>query len=259
MRFSVFTPSHTIKRIDRTIRSLQAQSFKDFEWIICLNGEALNSQAELTEKIGKAKIKYKILRHEESTDKIGLLKKACCENADGEILVELDHDDELSPDCLEEIHLHDIKNNSDFYYSDDIDIVESSGKSIAPYSKDGGWEYYTCERTGHIASRAFPPNPISFGYIWYAPNHVRAWKKDFYLKIGGHNPNMDVLDDHELLCRTYIEGSVTHITKPLYIYWRHDENTCYGEKNSKIQGLTRELHDKYILAMASKWLSLIHI
>jgi glycosyltransferase involved in cell wall biosynthesis len=253
MRFSVFTPSHTIKRIDRTIRSLQAQSFKDFEWIICLNGEALNSQAELTEKIGKAKIKYKILRHEESTDKIGLLKKACCENADGEILVELDHDDELSPDCLEEIHLHDIKNNSDFYYSDDIDIVESSGKSIAPYSKDGGWEYYTCERTGHIASRAFPPNPISFGYIWYAPNHVRAWKKDFYLKIGGHNPNMDVLDDHELLCRTYIEGSVTHITKPLYIYWRHDENTCYGEKNSKIQGLTRELHDKYILAMASKW------
>ena len=184
MRFSVFTPSHTLKRIDRPLKSLQEQSFKDFEWIVCLNGAAASSEAELSSKLSSSGIKYKILIHTEDTDKIGFLKNRCCHAAAGEILVELDHDDELSPDCLEEIDLHDKEHNSDFYYSDDIDIVESSGESIAPYSEEGGWSYYKCARTGHTASSAFPPDPIAFGYIWYAPNHVRAWKKDFYFKIG---------------------------------------------------------------------------
>ena len=253
MKFSLFTPSHNLKRIDRTIESVKNQSFKDFEWIICLNNEAVSHKEELINKLNKANIDYKILTWSGPTDKIGALKKECCENASGEFLVELDHDDELSPDCLEEINIADINNQADFYYSDDIDIVEETGESIAPYPESNGWRYYKCSRTGHIASKAFSPDPLTFGYIWFAPNHVRVWKKSFYDKIGGHNETMDVLDDHELLLRTYINGNTVHIPKPLYIYWRHNENTCYGEKNEKIQILTQELHDKYIQDLCTKW------
>jgi glycosyltransferase involved in cell wall biosynthesis len=253
MKFSLFTPSHNLKRIDRTIESVKNQSFKDFEWIICLNNEAVNHKEELINKLNKAGIDHKILTWSGATDKIGALKKECCKNASGEFLVELDHDDELSSDCLEEINIADINNQADFYYSDDIDIVEETGESIAPYPESNGWRYYKCPKTGHVASKAFEPDPLTFGYIWFAPNHVRVWKKSFYDKIGGHNEAMDVLDDHELLLRTYINGSTVHISKPLYIYWRHNENTCYGEKNEKIQILTQELHDKYIEDLCIKW------
>ena len=255
MKFSIFTPSHNLKRIDRTIESVKNQSFKDFEWIICLNNEAASTenQEKLISKLKDAKINYKTIIWNGPTDKIGALKKECCANASGEFLVELDHDDELSPDCLEEINIADINNQADFYYSDDIDIEEKTGESIAPYPEANGWQYYKCSRTGQIASKAFDPSPLSFGYIWFAPNHVRVWKKSFYDEIGGHNETMDVLDDHELLLRTYIQGNCVHISKPLYIYWRHDDNTCYGEKNEKIQYLTQDLHDKYIQDLCVKW------
>ena len=253
MRFSIYTPSHTLKRIDRTIESVADQSFKDFEWVICLNNDAVNEAETLKNKLDNTDIKYKIFSWEGETDKIGALKKACCDKAEGELLVELDHDDQLSPDCLEEVDKAHSEYNCDFYYSDDIDIVEATGEDIAPYSESIGWTYYKCPRTGKIASRAFEPSPLVFSYIWYAPNHVRVWKKEFYDSIGGHNTEMDVLDDHDLLSRTYINGKVHHIPKPLYIYWRHNENTCYGDKNARIQVETQQLHDKYIQDLVVRW------
>ena len=96
MRFSIFTPSHNLKRIDRTIDSVANQSFKDFEWVICLNNEALTQDVELKAKLMDKGINYKILKWEGDTDKIGALKKFCCANCIREnYLLELDHDDEL--------------------------------------------------------------------------------------------------------------------------------------------------------------------
>lgn len=69
MKFSIFTPSHNLKRIDRTIESVANQSFKDFEWIICLNNEALDSDIELKSKLKGKGITWKILRWDGDTDK----------------------------------------------------------------------------------------------------------------------------------------------------------------------------------------------
>ena len=62
MRFSIFTPSHNLKRIDRTIQSVADQSFKDFEWIICLNNEAIDKEIELQSKLMDKNINWKILK-----------------------------------------------------------------------------------------------------------------------------------------------------------------------------------------------------
>jgi len=250
MKFSIFTPSHDLKRIERAAKSLAEQEEKDFEWVICLNGKAKDKKEWLSKLLNGYNINYNIFEDSSITN-IGYLKKVCCEKSNGEILVELDHDDELVPECLKSIWSHHEKHQADFYYSDDIDI-NKDGVSFAPFSAQYGWQYYTCPR-GRVASKAFEPTPISFGYIWYAPNHVRCWTKDFYEKVGGHNPEMDVLDDHELICRTYIEGNCVRIPEPLYVYHHTGENTCSGEKNKKIQQLTVELHDKYIEDMAAKW------
>jgi len=275
MKFSVFTPTHDIKDIDQPLQSLKNQTLKDFEWVILLNKGALDSEAELKTKLSGSEIKFKIIRQEEQPpaspeDKkeeaveknIGFLKKKCCSEAEGEYLVELDHDDALMPECLEQLSKA-FNEGYDFVYSDDYFLTERKNESgampearewdyVTPFSSDFGWKVEIDEE-GNRYHPSHDPSALSLSYIWYAPDHVRAWKKSFYDKIGGHEEKLDVCDDYELLCRTYIKGSCHRIPKPLYKYHAFEKRTSANEKNKKIQELTMQIHDVYILEVASKW------
>ncbi len=250
MKISVFTPSHDLKYIDRPLNSLKSQTFKDFEWVILLNGKALKHKNDLEEKLKSAELKFKIIEEKEDTQNIGKLKKKCCEESSGEFVVELDHDDELTSDCLEEVNKAFEEEDCDFCYSDDYAI--QNGEYITPFGSQFGWTISTDEE-GNKFHPSPEPSALAFSYIWYAPDHVRAWRKAFYLIIKGHDETLEVCDDYDLLCRTYINGKVHKISKPLYKYYHHDTNTSKNERNEEIQNLTHELHDKYILAIASKW------
>ena len=63
MKISVFTPSHDLKHIDRPLESLKKQTFKDFEWIILLNGKAIDKKDDLESKLNEANLNYKIIIH----------------------------------------------------------------------------------------------------------------------------------------------------------------------------------------------------
>tara|TARA_R100000458_G_C8277801_1_gene253531 strand:+ start:4677 stop:5954 length:1278 start_codon:yes stop_codon:yes gene_type:complete len=255
MKISVFTPTHNLKNIDRPLESLANQSFKDFEWVLLLNGEAEKEKDSLKEKIESKKINYTIVDFYQKDNKnIGYLKNECCKNASGEILVELDHDDALEPNCLEEINKRFESTDADFVYSSDYSVrLDENGQELftTPFHQNYGWK--TANKDGKEYHPAFPPSALAFSYIYYAPDHVRSWKSSFYHSIGGHDPEMDVCDDYDLLCRTYISGKCEFIEEPLYKYYFHEDNTAYGEKNKKIQELTKKLHDQYILDIASKW------
>lgn len=253
MKFSVFTISHNLSKIDKPLYSLAKQDNKDFEWIILLNGEAEKELDSLYEKIKKLSIDVKIFKDGTQNQNIGYLKKKCCSFTEGEILVELDHDDELTPDCLNELEKA-FKKDYDFCYSSDYIIETKNDKEeyITPFPTNSGWKVNQDEN-GNVYHPSFPPCPLAFSYIWYAPDHVRAWRKAFYNKINGHDETLDVCDDYELLCRTYINGKCFLIEKPLYKYYFHAENTSRNEKNQRIQELTREIHDRYILDIVSKW------
>ena len=256
MRFSVFTPSHDLSRIDRPIKSLEAQTFKDFEWIVLLNNAALKEREVLEAKLKGTKIKYRFVEFfQVDNSNIGYLKNECCNASSGEILVELDHDDELEPNCLEELDKKFKATGADFVYSDDfaVRLNPEDGEEVfqTPFNAQFGWS--VVEEDGKKYHPTHEPSAVAFSYIWYAPDHVRAWKQDFYHSIGGHDIELDICDDYDLICRTYIHGTCARVDKPLYKYFYHEDNTAYGEKNKKIQEKTHELHDKYIFAMASKW------
>ena len=246
--FSIITPTHNTRHLLRAADSLASQTFKDFEWIIMPNGDAVLPDLDRLPN-------HRIVNPSDPKSKaIGLYKKECCEVAKGNVLVELDHDDELTPDCLEELYAaFSADPELDFAYSNDADLDQNFEPFV--YGKAFGWDDRPFSYKGRIIKEqlSFPPTAASFSRIWYAPNHVRAWKKSFYDRIGGHNITMEVLDDQDLLARTYIQGKVKLINKCLYIYYRHPENTCYGEKNAFIQTETLNLHDKYIYALAEKW------
>lgn len=232
MKISVFTPTHDLTYLARAYESLCAQTHEDWEWVVLLNGES----------------KYKQLPfdtcsrvHVWTTDTgpvVGTLKREAAGYCTGEWIVELDHDDELLPDCLAEI----AKSIADFVYSDNIRI----GSEL--FSPVYGWEHIQAEEPYVVTPEPYPSN---LSRIWYAPDHVRAWRRDFYQRIGGH-ADMPVCDDHDLVCRSYLAGTVEHIAKPLYKYNVHGNNT-WLKNQDLIQVMMWQIHDKYFIQMQEKY------
>lgn len=243
---TVFTPTHNVQWLARVEASLAKQIFHDFEWLVVPNGPVRSDNVKLT--LPQARV----LGYVGKTQNIGELKRFCCDNAKGDILVELDHDDELTPNALAEIVKSFQNAKIDFVYSNCIEIKDEKPFT---FSRTFGWESKVLA-DGQIETIAFAPTPASFSKIWYAPNHVRAWRKRFYDQIGGHNKSLDILDDHDLLCRTYIHGNVFHINLPLYIYHSHTQSTCRGLQNTKIQEETLNIHDQYVEQLVCKWCKL---
>jgi hypothetical protein len=197
--------------------------------------------------------RVKIFRYEQGNNIVGALKRYACEKCTGDILVELDHDDILLPTCLEEVNnVFQNNENVDFVYSDAASVHQDWTSEI--WSEVYGWKYEEIEYDGHKILSAIAPEPDiqSISRIWFAPNHVRAWKRDFYFKIGGHDKTMQISDDQDLMLRTYIHGKMYHIPKCLYIYWI-DGNNTWIKYSENIQVEQWKCYDKYIYEASEKW------
>ncbi len=247
MLLSLFTPTHKPQFLARLARSIANQTFTDFEWVIVPNGDAGEIHVDLPQA--------RIVPYTGQTQNIGELKRFACQACRGDVLVEVDHDDELTPDCLAELAATFSDPRVDFAYSNSCEIHD--GKPWK-YDEKFGWRYrpFTWDGQPQFECVAFEPSPWSFSKIWFAPNHVRAWRSAFYHRIGGHDLARAVLDDHDLLCRTYIHGRVKHIDRCLYIYHLHPNNTCRGDQNAFIQTETLSIHDQYIYPMVERWCDL---
>lgn len=247
MLISIFTPTHNPRFLKRLDASIRKQTYTNFEWIIVPNGTCKVQDIDL--EVGN---NSRVIAYTGTTQNIGEIKRFCCAQARGQVVVEVDHDDELTPDCLQVIADTFADEDIDFAYSNCSEICD--GKSYT-YNEAFGWQYRPFNWNGEefLETLSFPPSPASFSKIWYAPNHVRAWRRSFYNRIGGHDPSLEACDDHDLLCRSYIYGNIKHIEKCLYVYHFTGENTSQGDKNELIQNLTLGIHDKYIYKMVEKW------
>ena len=249
MKFSIITATHLKNAfLDELFDSIKNQTYDNWEWILFLNGGAKTNQINASiRNDGRVKI-Y------ESTDDnscVGFNKNKAFHLGTGDVLVEVDHDDILTTDCLFELNKAFEDKSVGFVYSDDA--IYHMKEEPLPFRADCGWTYYKYDWNGKplLAHNSFKPTSRSISYIWYAPDHVRAWRKDVYVAIGGHNPELDICDDHELLIRTYLNTNMYHIPKVLYIYRITGENT-WLERNAAIQTRTRELFNKYAWDLACK-------
>ena len=119
MRFSVFTPTHDPKYLLQAHSSLKAQGIADWEWIIQPNGQTLAPTFAIPEADPCRPARCAMLPWCPA-DGIGGLKKTCCMNARGDLLLELDHDDYLTPNAFEEIAKTRTETGADFIYSDSV-------------------------------------------------------------------------------------------------------------------------------------------
>ena len=78
---------------------------------------------------------------------------------------------------------------------------------------------------------------------------MRSWNKEFYHKIGGHNTEISVIDDMELLIRTFLYGRMAKVDKVLYIQ-NQGESRSNGRGDTATGGRLAEIQRMNLLV---KW------
>jgi glycosyltransferase involved in cell wall biosynthesis len=243
---SIFTPSHNPKFLNECYESLKAQTYEAWEWVVLLNGGAQWDRPNYDDRV-------RIAYAGENLKGVGALKRYAVELCSGQILVELDHDDIFAPNALKEVVLA-FKQNSDavFVYSDFSQINEDGSPNHQRFDASFGWEYD--QKDDYLICKSPKPSPHNVSYIWYAPNHIRAFLRSAYSAAGGYDASKKVLDDQDLMARLYLIGSFYHIEKCLYYQRVHPNNTqVEPETNKFIQEETVRLHGQYIQPLLLKW------
>jgi glycosyltransferase involved in cell wall biosynthesis len=251
VRVSVFTPSHDTRYLDEAYRSLRNQSFPGWEWIVLLNGKASTwAPPEADERVHVRRAPAKI------RGRVGALKRAACELATGQILLELDHDDVISRGCLAQVVDAFVDPKVVLVYSDFAQINEDGSPNDDRFDPSFGWVYTqgTFDDATYDRCHAMAPTPHNVGYIWYAPNHVRAFRRSTYQKVGGYNAELEFLDDQELMSRLYLEGDFAQIKRCLYLQRVHPHNTQRQERiNAAIQEQTVVYYRQFIEDLTLAW------
>jgi glycosyltransferase involved in cell wall biosynthesis len=257
---SVFTPAYkTGDRLQRPFFSLRSQSYDNWEWVVLDDSDDAGETYRLIRSFAERDHRISAFRPERHSGIIGDVKYRTCALSRGEILVELDHDDELTPNALEDIVATFGKYpEAGFLYSDFCE-VDTQGN---PLRYPDGWAYgYGSYRDelyrDKVLKVANAPaiTPKTIRHLVSAPNHVRAWTRSCYFAIGGHNRLIHVADDFELMIRTFLHTRMMRIPKLCYLQYLDGGNT-QRIRNQDIQRHVRYLRWKYDRQIHARFLEL---
>jgi glycosyltransferase involved in cell wall biosynthesis len=248
---SVIIPTHNPKYLQETLESVARQTAQYFEVIVAPNGVMVND-IETFDKMCKEVFKDRTdifwrVKPLKAVGKVGAIKHEAFSAAKGDWLLELDHDDKLFPTCVQRIEEVGRDNpNATMLYSD----CHYSGKWF-PWSPLFGWTYYNTP-DGKKVNVAPPALPQNLSRIYFGPDHVRVYRADWYHRVGGHDVNLDIADDHDMSCRAWLDGPMVHINECLYEYRVHEKQTS-KERFQAIQDAQWRVYFKYIERMALEW------
>lgn len=257
MLISVFTPSHDPKFLEAAWASLLAQTHTDWEWVVVLNGPA-SKGVSWHPPIEDDRIRV-VTDHDVAG--VGAAKARAAAECQGDVLLELDHDDVLTPDALEHVAAAFAEHpDAGMVYSQFAGIDATTDPAFTPFAPGNGWRYReqlvagVTETVNRRFPIALPATPHNVSLIWYAPNHVRAFTRVAYDKAGGYDPARDVLDDQDLMSRLYQVGAFHLIDRCLYLQRSHGGNTqLQADLNARIQVETLDLYDQHVQANALAW------
>jgi O-antigen biosynthesis protein len=250
---SVFTASYKSKdKILRPYRSLLNQTYSNWEWVI-VDDSGDNDETYNQSLLNLDDPRVRRYRQDSRNGYIGAIKRYAAGLCTGEILVEVDHDDELTPDCLEKI-VKAFQQNPEcgFAFGDCTEVYVGSHHAHW-YGWDCGFGYSIYYRVWihkmnrwQNAQKHTTINGNTIRHLVGLPNHPRAWTRNCYHLVGGHREELLVADDYDMLVRTFLCTKYVAIPDLLYIQYRneHGDNSTF-QRNQQIQILVKELFNYY--------------
>lgn len=259
---SVFTPVYnTGNKLYRTYQSLVNQTYTEWEWIILNDSTDEKRTQNILDDISSKDPRVKVFElDKKSGGNIGYAKYMSCCFTRGFLLVELDHDDELVESCLERLKMaSEAYPECGFFYSDCT--LAFDDLSTYTFPEGWGWGYGSFRKEVFREKEVYVMqspriNPKTIRHIISAPNHVRAWKRDTYFKIGGHNRNLHMADDYELIVRTFLETKLCHIPDNLYIQYHYNNEDGINTTDTRrpdIQRRVRKVYEKYNIQIKKRF------
>lgn len=246
---SIYTPTYnTGELIYKAYDSIKKQTYTSWEWIICDDGSNPKTRKFLA-KIAAEDKRVKVFYFENCSN-IGKMKKRCTERCNGEYLLELDHDDRLTHNCLREVvRKFRINTQAGMVYSNFTEVTDEGECNTynVPY-----WRYRDTLYDGMLYKEACAPDiyssekELSGDNIMHwalMPNHVRAFRSSEFFRVGGYDDSLIYADDYDLIIRLYLYSKIVHIPKMLYIY-RWGNNT-WRDKNEDLQKKMSEVRSRY--------------
>jgi O-antigen biosynthesis protein len=249
---SVFTPTHLSgAKIERPLRSLQGQSYSNWEWVIYDDSPDGGRTFAQMRALCQRDHRITAYQSDRAIGCLGEVKRRACGLTRGPILVELDHDDALTPNALQHVvQAYRRFPDAGFFYTDCAEIFESGENATYGPGWAFGFGSYREEilRSHQYMVTNYPDiNAKTIRHIVGVPNHLRAWTRKAYLESGGHNPDVHVADDYELMIRTFLTTRMVHIQRFGYIQYYNDTSSgnTQRQRNAEIQRLVKYFMLRY--------------
>lgn len=195
---SVIMPVYNVdaKWLSLAIESIQGQWYENWEVCIADDKSTKEETIDFLKNINNEKIKVKFL---EQNQGISGASNEALKLANGEYIVLMDNDDEITPDAFYEVVKAINEKNAEFIYSDE-DKIDIEGNFSDPFFKAD-----------------FSPD------MFYAQNylsHLGVIKKELVAKVGGWESGFQGAQDYDLYLRVLEHTkNIVHIAKVLY-HWR---------------------------------------
>jgi len=244
---SFFTPIYnTGQKLIRTYQSLRDQTYTNWEWVVVNDSTDEGKTLKIIEELAKNDSRIKLYDfRQKSGGVIGESKYRAASLCSGKWIMELDHDDVLT-DRAGELMVKAFKLYPDckFVFSDCAEIDENHnsltyGDGFAfGYGKYRKEFYNNREYQVAICQNI---NPLTIRHIVGVPNHFRAWEREFYHSIGGHNRRLTIADDYELIIRSFLKTRFVGIRKLLYLQFFHNSDNLNNTQNSSRADIQRRV------------------
>lgn len=196
--FSIVVPVYNTppSLLAAAIDSVKKQWYPNWELILVDDASPATETRAALQQIDDKRIKVLQLAKNAG---ISGATNAGMDAAAGEYIVFMDHDDEITPDCLYELALCINRDDPDFIYSDEDKLTET-GEFTEPHFKPD-WSPDTMMSTMFTC-------------------HVSCVRRSVQRRVGGLRSEMDGCQDWDFVLRVAEHTShISHIPKVLY-HWR---------------------------------------
>lgn len=241
-KFSIFTTCYnTWEKFDRVYNSLLSQKLKDWEWVILDDtpqNKTKNHFDFLKEKC-KNENRIRLYCRSENSGNIGNVKNEAVSLCRGKYLLELDHDDEILPDCLlDATEVFEKNDDVGFIYMDFTNIYENGDNfKYSDFMCKGYGGYYCQKYNDKWVNVYITPNinNITLSALVCCPNHPRIWRRSVLQELENYSEILPICDDYEILLKTAINTKIVKINKLGYIQYMNDNNNNFSLiRNSEI-------------------------
>jgi len=208
----------------RAVQSIEKQTYKNWEFIICDDGST-NDTLIFLKEIAKKDKRVKLLSTEKNHG-LAFALNQCIKNANGEFIARMDDDDISLPDRLE-LELNFLTSHKEYSFVSTNFILESSNGE-------------------HIKKMKRVPTKNDF--LWSSPflHPATMFRKEDLIKVNGYRVANETrrAEDYDLFMRMYIAGMKGYnIQRSLYKYYIGESEV---KKKSKYIYRIYEAHIRFV-------------